>query len=287
MIGQSDVNKTNYGMMMIYDNTTQSDVTYLEYVPKNKYCNNPISAPTTQQQDDPYYYVYNIQDVVDMFNVASVACLADLVDKNGSAGGNAPFMIYNNNNTFSIYYDDSTFGAGTIKMYVNDDLFNLFRNFNTQFVSNGGCNYQWLVSNNLINSVSLSSGDYYIETQSFPSFQNGWSPVSSITFLTTMGIQTEYIDSPVILSSQNIGNISSNNVENCATDITLPIDNPCEYNSCIIYIANVYREASIRVNEIRDINLKVFWKNKAGKIYPVMLSDNESISCKIMFKRVK
>ena len=96
----------------------------------------------------------------------------------------------------------------------------------------------------------------------------------------------EYVSEPQILNNSSVFGLSTNKVENVITDIILPIDNPSDYNSFVMYNANVYREANLKVNDIRNIGMSIYWKNKMGKNYPIMLSDGNNVTVKIKFERI-
>ena len=284
--GQADANMTNYCMQMIYSNggtTTPSIPVNLEYVCNNKFSNNYVAPPTIQQQDDPYYYIYNVQDVVDMFNKASTRCLTNLISLQTGLSCQAPKMIYNGDNTFSIYYDDNF--SSDISLYVNDDLLKLFGNFSSRYEMNNGINNRFVVSNKLKNTATIDGTTYTFETQSYPCFQN-WSPVQSIVFNSSIGVNMEYVSEPQILNNSSVFGKSTDKVENVVTDIILPINNPTDYNSFIMYNANVYREANLKVSEIRNIGMSIHWKSKMGKNYPVMLSDGNNVTVKIKFEKI-
>lgn len=282
--GQDNVNLCTYGMVLNYNNgATISDPCYLQYVQRNKYMNTVVASPANGQSDSQYYYIFNIQDVVDMFNACSSACMANLKVKNNAITSKAPFMVYNDNNTFSIYYDQTNFG-NNLTLCFNDDLYNLFRNFNCGVINGNGFNYQMIVSNKMTNSVTIGGTAYYLETQNFNSMQN-WSPVQSIVFFSQIGTLSEYVANPQVLNTQSRFGLSGNNVQPIVTDIILPIDNPCDYNSFVMYNANVYREAEMNIKDLRNMTLQVFWKAKNGNVYPIMLSDGDNVTAKIKLQK--
>jgi hypothetical protein len=134
--GQGDINLTNYCVQIKQVGGAASQPIYLEYACKNKYTYN---APSVAGADSPYYYIYNIQHVVDMFNVACASAVS-IFDNLA-----APFMKYNNDNTFSIYFDSQF--ESDYAFCVNDALYNLFRNFNYTYELNDGINNIIIVQN--------------------------------------------------------------------------------------------------------------------------------------------
>ena len=73
-----------------------------------------------------------------MFNDAVNRCFEKLQSLQDGIICVAPKLIYNNDNTFSIYYDDNF--SSDISLYVNDDLFKLFGNFSSRYEMNNGIN---------------------------------------------------------------------------------------------------------------------------------------------------
>ena len=107
------------------------------------------------------------------------------------------------------------------EIYINDDLKNLLRNFNMTYAyDNFGLNWNLLVSNKLSNNQTINSVLYYVESQSYSSLSTVFSPVSSIVFMSNMGILTEYIGQLQILNNNSITTNQSNNIENQIMDNT-------------------------------------------------------------------
>ncbi|MDR3550743.1 MAG: hypothetical protein P4L31_04975 [Candidatus Babeliales bacterium] len=287
-LSQNDINLTAYGIQLIYGaGPTYSNIQYLEYQCRNQYVDNTVLSPFNGQYDDPYYYMLNVTEMVDMFNNASAACLSGFLGSIGNPACVAPFLIYNGDNTFSIYYDQRVFGVenGMI-LCLNDNLYNLFRKFNVTWVrnqNNGVCNWQLNAKDRLKNSDSVNGVNYWVEKQSYPALDS-WSPVDTIQFVTTMGIQTEFVSDVQMLNSTTAFGFSSNKVDSIMTDIVLPIVNPMDYNTMINYTASLYREIDLTVNELRDIGISCFWTDKKGNQKPIMLSDGDNVTMKMKFE---
>ena len=290
--GQPDINLTSYGMMINYNDGTAIAYTvpyYLEYDCRNKYFNNYVNPPLSQQDDNQYYYMLNLQHFVDMFNSCLSSCYANIQQQVTTLPSAPPELVYNNDNTFSIYFNVALAGSQQFQLCLNDDLYNILRNFNYKVIDNNGFNHQFIITQRINNIVTINTVNYVIEKQFYPSLDN-WSPVQSIVFQTSiLGINPERVSAPLILSNNNSQyNMNVNNTDDILTDITLAVDNPCDYNSFIMYNANVYREANIIQDKIQKIDMNVGWKNKYnGKIYNILLSDQDEITAKIKFERRK
>lgn len=287
--GQNDPNLTTYAVQMTFGAPSElaySNVHYLEYVCRSRYANSTVASPYSGQQDSPYYYMTNIIELVDMVNVALAACSAEMEGLAGTLLG--PAMVYNGDNTFSIYYDPKFAVPNNVRVYFNDDLRNLFRHFNCTWAlnaNNGLLNWGMDVANRITNGYSPASGvNYLIEKQSYPAL-DCWSPVDTIQFVTSMGTQTEYVSDVQILNNQTQFGLTSNRVDNIFTDIVLPIVNPMDYNTVINYTASLYREIDLNVDTIQTVALIVNWTDKLGGVHPIMLSDGDSITMKLKFQK--
>jgi hypothetical protein len=124
-------------------------------------------------------------------------------------------------------------------------------------------------------------------TQNYNSMSVDWSPVSSIVFTSTYLpiVPEERIPTANVIDGTTN---SSNDVEQQITDIVLSVDNPNDYNNSITLVSTTdYRRISLTSKEIREIDLKVYWRSKTGQLNPVMLSDGNSCSMKLKFEKRK
>lgn len=269
----------------------------LLYTCRNKYSS---QVPSVAGADSPFYYMYDLQDFCDSFNT-TIKNLFDLLNSDISPTvlqTKPPKMTYQNN-LFSIWYDANGWGGADMTgslpqienftLQFNDDLRLLLRNFNMNYALDpNGYNWTLIVSNKLVNNQTVGGKLYYVETQSYETTSTIFCPVSSIVFISNaMGIRSEYLGSTQVLSQQVNATQSSNNIENSIADISLPLDNSNDYNSCIAYQAGIFRFSDIFTENIRDIDIKIFWKSKLGVMYPVMLSDGCGMNLKMMFERKK
>lgn len=304
---QGNINQTSYQVQLscnltinAQNYTIQSNPINVMYQCRNKFANQVPASPLNRTViEDPYYYIYDVNHFVDLVNTAFVTAQASLLTNGRTQiqGLNlvtkCPKMVYENN-LFTIYFDSNGYGgtdatsnggAQVENCYLtfNDAFFSLFRNFNTILMPNGF--YQVNVQNSLNNIVTVGTKQYYTMTQSFQSLSNIWSPVSSIVFYSNMGIRTEYLGSFQVLNGINQVTTSSNNIEQNIADIILPLDNTMEYNSLIVYQPTKFRYSDVTVNQIRNVDISIYWKSKNGSINPVTLADGCSMSVKMMFKK--
>lgn len=274
----NNINLTNYQVQIKNPGGNTGTVINLIYTPRNKYRFDNI--PVNPGDDTPYYYIFNVETIVDMFNTACQSAISMF------PGLQAPFMVYNKDNTFSIYFDEQF--ATDYVFCMNDELYNLFRNFNYTYTQNHNVNNILIVENRLGTNTYTNNGTtYIIETQYAPSFSTNWSPVSSIVITSQRLPIVAEERIPTVNVISGISN-SSNEIEQQISDIVVNIDNPNDYNTRLTYVANTdYRSITLNAGEIREIDLKIYWRSKIGKIYPLLMSDGNSGNCKIKFEKIK
>lgn len=130
--------------------------------------------------------------------------------------------------------------------------------------------------------------------QDFKSVDSLWSPISSIVFTTSLlPIKTESASQPNILGTGNLGDsapTSKSAFQPIITDIALDTaqSGADDYRQFIYYAPNAeYRmsDLSSSKQEIRNIDVSVFWKNRLNnELYPVQMYNLSSVSIKMMFR---
>ena len=141
---------------------------------------------------------------------------------------------------------------------------------------------------NMINRV------YYLAQQDYSSTDSLWSPISSVVFTSTLlPIKAEATGAPVVLGLGNTG-FSSATVQSAfqpiITDISLDTSqtNADSYRKFIYYAPSAeYRlsDFSPSKQEIRNIDIQVFWKNRLdNQLYPITMFNLSTVSIKVMFK---
>ena len=144
------------------------------------------------------------------------------------------------------------------------------------------------ITPNMINRV------YYIAQQDYSSTDSLWSPVSSIVFTSTLlPVKSEATGAPVVLGAGNLG-FSQATVQSAfqpiITDISLDTSqgNADAYRRFIYYAPSAeYRlsDFSSSKQDIRNIDIQVFWKNRLdNQLYPINMFNLSSVSIKVMFK---
>jgi hypothetical protein len=136
---------------------------------------------------------------------------------------------------------------------------------------------------------------YYKMTQDYKSVDSLWSPISSIVFTTTLlPVKTEAASQPIFLGTGNLGDsapTSKSAFEPIITDIALDqtLGGADDYREFIFYSPGAeYRMADFASSkqEIRNIDIQVFWKNRLNnQLYPVNMFNLSTVSLKLMFRK--
>jgi hypothetical protein len=233
-----------------------------------------------------YYYCYTYSHFCDIFNAAVLYAVNTIDDT-----VKAPRLVYNGaTNLFSLYCDMSVWGT-TWKLFFDANLYQLLRNFNNMYYPTvTPLTNEILITNNINNVITGDDGvKYIVTTQDYPSTDAIWSPISSIVFTTSMlPIIAEQVAVPIVFSDGNVSNsgTSQANYQNTITDISLALNRSSDYKGFVEYAPNPYRMISLAPTkqEIRQIDISVYFKTRLGALIPVTLPNGSSISMKLMFR---
>jgi hypothetical protein len=135
---------------------------------------------------------------------------------------------------------------------------------------------------------------YWKNTQDYKSADSLWSPISSIVFTSTLlPVKSEQTGQPVELGLSNLGEsypTTKSAFQPIITDIALDLatGSADDYRQFIFYAPSAeYRLADFGTSkqEIRNIDIQVFWKNRLdNELYPVSMFNLSSVSLKFMFR---
>ena len=135
---------------------------------------------------------------------------------------------------------------------------------------------------------------FYLAQQDYSSTDSLWSPISSIVFTSTLlPVKSEATGAPVVLGAGNLGfsqATSQSAFQPIITDIALDtsVGNADSYRRFIYYAPSAeYRlsDFSSSKQDIRNIDIQVFWKNRLdNQLYPINMFNLSSVSIKVMFK---
>ena len=206
--------------------------------------------------------------------------------------------------------------APSARLWLNANMAGLFANANMN-IANAGLNdstlygyYATVIFNNKFYSNVLDAtvapyttlaptylqAKYWMAEQDYPSTGNLWSPISSIVFTSTLlPLKNEATAQPVVFGQGNLGfnqPTAQSAFQPIITDISLDLSSPPGsglYRQFIYYVPQAeYRMTAFEKSrqEIRTIDIQVFWKNRLNnQLYPVQMFNLSSVSLKILFRK--
>ena len=287
-----DPNMTIYAVTLnVFKNgINASGTTYIEWV--SEINNAAVGSPK-------YYYTYSYSHFCSLFNKAVLNAFTICVSQVVNPLSKPPKLVYNGaTNLFSLYCDslgygdDRTLTTESWTITFDANLYQLLRNFENIYTPNNQPSTNEIIVRNNINNIftGLDGTKYYVMTQDFPSTDTMWSPVQSILFTSSLlPIIPEQLGTPIIFSNNNNTNpiTSQANFQQTITDIALPMYRSSDYKGFVEFAPNPYRLISLSPSkqEIRQLDVSVFWKDRSGVLTPMTLANGATVSLKIMFRK--
>jgi hypothetical protein len=263
----------------------------------------------------PYYYIFQYQILVDMLNTA----LSTVYISSGLAGLNpgylAPYFEFNPVTAlFSLIvpsFMSQSFPFPSIKIFFNEALasflfsFNIFGNFPTDNIHQFGFDYYFILTPSISNQyyppgvtvpattippLTPATSFYYKYTQEY-SVLEYWTSLRKIIIISnTIPVKNEYVPATNNISSGNI------DVDQSGVNVSYPI--LTDFVPSISFLAGESRSIAyyvptsqyrlvdlISTNPLQKIDIKIFWEDRDGNLYPLELSVFQQASLKLGFFR--
>ena len=316
--GQTDVNKTVYKITMTWG--TYSTTISVPYSSNDLTAPIPLTPNDVQDLSSTYYFVYNIQNVVEMLNAGFTKAVAELLklmgyippkvppDPNAAPiptviqaflAATAPFFeLDTNTNRLVINVDalfvKSTIGSYTGNIYINTRLYEMLSGLNCTLVTTSG-DANYLVNTNSYNPKSYKDEmDVYHTMYQMPQEISSvpmWNPIASIVFCSSMIPVVPTNTSPAktysdVWSTNLISTGNNSNLTNIITDFEIPISETNQYRPVIFYSPTAeYRLVDMHSTlNLNRVDITVFWKTHFGEFIPLRLPAGCSAHIKIMFR---
>jgi hypothetical protein len=289
-VGQSNVNLSIYSFSLSYGGFTATSP--LIYVPEDTTIQPPQIPLTSQDVSNAYYYVYTIQQFIDMINTTLSSAFTSLAGMTALPTAIPPYFTFDVNTSLFTFHGDSagfnqTLGA-SIQIYMNNPLLTLLNSFPVKTDINGTYLKITDTHNNIFpnfEGLGYSQIQIYQESTTI----NFLNPVKSIVFTTSMlPIVPENTNPPLLFGSNSIDAFtsSSNNLSNIITDFHVDVTNLNTYKENVVYEPAVYRLFDMYGSEpLTSYELRVYWQNNYNHLTPFLLSAQTGCSIKIMFRR--
>lgn len=278
-------------------NITSTTPLNLTWIPTNAHLAVPPAPNPLQDTNSEYYWGNSFRHYCDLVN----NCLASLTASLKTAVGVplnsmlAPYMIWNENQQIvELLAQESIFNwsrPAHVNIYFNRPLYgNLtslpaIKNFNNP----SNKIYKIYMKDDLnTKSVLLDINGtdvLFIKTSQEYSTISNWSPVSSIVFTSnTLPIVATQLSEIMVYS--NGQSVAQNIPQNFAPIISDMSTNDMVYKPNLLYVPSAqYRYIDmIGNNDIKTVDIGVYWKDKKGNLMPFELQSGGSASIKILFE---
>ena len=309
-VGQDDVNQTVYGITLALTRTSDGITiirsAHVSYLPLDTTQPSP-SSPTTQLGNSlPYYFIYNVNDWVDMLNNTFQYLTTEL---RGAFPAEPPlpaflppFVSYDiSSGLFTINKDDSvdfvgSGGAYSLNIYFNARLYNILPFSSQLLAAAADLAYNTTYKLNIFNkshanitSLYAGSGDpiRYISLQTEFSPLPMMNPIRSFFKPLTLPIQPTLTQPPKAYTDITIsdsGGLPA--ISNILTDFEVPVSAQNNYNGELIYQPQAeYRFLDMNSSfNLNKIDLQAGWTDKYGNTFPLYLQAGRSASLKLLFR---
>jgi len=288
-IRQTDVNKLIYQFYIIQTSTGNHFDQNVNYVPSNNLMPTPAVPLTAQDLTSEYYFVYTIQQWINMLNTTLKNC--------STAMGLDPASFYYNIDTALLkLYVPASWGTA-YKLYCNKQLQTLLDSFEFKYVNTNtyptvtyGDLYEFqFYNNNFKNNETVNSIAYWVMNQE-SSTTCLLNPVSSIVFTTGLfPIQPSLLSPPKVFGADAslFNNGNNSNIAPVITDFEVGLSATNTYKEMIEYTPTAeYRLIDMYGNSpVSTIELSVYWKDKFNNLHFFKLNSGCSCNVKIMFRR--
>ncbi len=285
------------------------DGTYYVALSWNGFSEKTAVAYTPNQSVNGQQTVYSYTAFLQMINTAYATCITAL---NVASGGTLaaafpsllpPYMIYNNQTgmcSLLARTEYTSVGGFPIKVFMNNKLYNFFSNFYINFNGEDNANKQdyeiiikdLLTTNSRATNLTVPA-NYLQMDQEFVSLYN-WFDIKTIVFVSnTLGVNGEFTSN--VNSTNSLANTSSNAGNgppstNMITDFApyySPDDRSGPRGQLYYTPTSEYRIVDINKDNISQIDLNIFLRDRTGRQYIYYCPVNQTITVKMLFRKKK
>jgi hypothetical protein len=298
-----NINKTIYSFTMskVVGLNTVEHQEYLIYEPQNTTVVPPQVGTATQQLNNTYYYVYQVQHFTKLLNKTLKNCYDNLSAKIVLAGGaplgagGQPKLEFNiDNSKFVLFADKSQFDeslVNPVKLFMNSNMNHLLSNFQCEYLG-----YSGITNGKNVRLQIYSTG--FNEYLGPITYIQMYQEISGISLMNSCGgivLSTNLlpIRSSLTGREQLFGGTfeqtSNNNSNTLAmiTDFTIgseSIDN--SYRPFILYqpSPNYKWLDLLSNNSINNININVYFRDNFNRLAPVYLPSGSTAQITLLFR---
>lgn len=261
----------------------------------------PPSAnpPYYTQAESPYYYVYDINKMLEMINNALAAALSGLPPV---VGRESPYFIYEPE-SFRIslvaqndWYNEDI--PGFVKVWFNIPMMRFLQGFPMSIWSYennpDGRNFYIRIKGTPFNTINppstfpAAAPEWIKITQEQPSL-SGWNDITGLVFTTNrIPVSSEAV--PVTTNPSVFSTVNSEGIANfrpIVTDFELFLSDTENLRTVVQYTPNgPYRLVDLLSQApIRAIDVQVWWQDRSAKLHPLFIQKGQHMTIKILFVR--
>jgi hypothetical protein len=230
--------------------------------------------------------IWNYQHFVDILNVALKDAFTDLKAlKPLAPPTTAPYVTYDSVPLLCSLFAPQTYDTGnptdtvppppTIQIYFNTYLYRYFPSLEVYKLPDTSepKTFQILVKNTSNNAVTISGTPYYEMKQEYSTVAL-WNDFNTILFETdTIPVEPEFEP------TQN------DTTRRIITDFE-PLDEINNREKFQYYGAGWKRYYDLKSTyPLKNIDMRVYWEDKIGRTYPVVIGADEAITVKLLFRK--
>ena len=297
------------------NNTSISQI-YVDY-------GNPPSRADLTLPGDPedtgneVYYIYSIQQVINLFNSALYDAFKDVSEGLGSQQNpllkldKAPFVWFNpDTEKLEIYapleFGDANRTSNSFKLYFNqptlDTIADVPYKYHTDL--NQGRIYEIIFTSNRYRNVlfdmkyTYNSGyqksPFYRIIQEYPSLGKYWSPISSIAVELNSGLNVypTVQTPPLNFGQSNYGNLKQDvkdHKENIITEFLIDKTNPRSWDQNLLFTANNYTFTAIAEGNhkpLRELKITFYYRERlTSRLIPLYLNSQATAHLGLIFQK--
>jgi hypothetical protein len=272
---QNNPNVSNY---VIEVNGNPANVVYTpnNNLPPPTASGGPIFFSMTDQQSQ-YYFVYSVQQMINMINTALNAAFVAA----GSPGGTAPFYIYTPTTQLISLVVAQAFLSAAATITLNGPLKLYLSSFQYTTLSDpvtGPYSYT-----HVLTPTPFGQTTPFIYSEEYNAMDLWIDPRKLVITSNSLPIVGEA--SPV-----TIGPLTPNGTATSLpiiTDFVLSFDNISDFSSVVTYVpTSQYRLFDMTpAGPIYRVNMNFYWQAENGFLYPLLLSPGNGITVKVGFFR--
>ena len=225
-----------------------------------------------------FRYIYIVQDLLDMMNVALSTAFTNLSGANTITSTKPPFFSFSSITNLITLHVPQSYLADGIFVYANAALYykmNTFQDYYENFAEDSALNYRFVIKDLFNNNVTYDGTDYYTSTQQY-------ATIGSMSDLKGILFETNSI--PV---SRQLDGAQKNITQNLLTDFEPPQSNKWFGGGLLQYFPRgpIRFIDLLSTHPLNRMDLVIKWTSKDGETYPYYLQGEQAATIKIMFRK--